>query len=343
MTIAFNVPRNNAVYPPPMRPGDPNLDPIVSAGPAWVTAPVPEVCDAPSAPPLPEGAEARSGFLYGLAAYLFWGLSIFYFKSLGRVAPLEILSHRILWSVPLLLGWLAARGRLGELRAVVRTPRTVAILAASTLFIGVNWLVFITAVENGQVVEASLGYYINPLLNVLLGMVFLKERLRRLQWVSVALAAAGVAYMAVALGSIPFISLILAVSFSLYGLLRKTVKADGPVGLAVETSLLLPLVLVFLIVRASRGEMAFLHISRSLDGLLLLAGLITTMPLLWFTNAVRRLRLATIGFLQYLSPSIQLLTAVLIYGEPFTHTHVVTFSFIWAALALYSVDALRRK
>lgn len=332
------------LYPPPVRP-EPSepLDPIVPAG---VSAPVPEVCDAPRAaamPEIPAGSEVRSGFLYGLAAYLFWGLSIFYFKSIGRVAPLEILAHRILWSVPLLLAWLGFRGRFGDLRAVLRTPRTVAILLATTLLIGTNWLVFIMSVEGGRIVQASLGYYINPLLNVVLGMVFLGERLRPAQWVSVALAVVGVGYMALSLGSLPFISLILAVTFGLYGLLRKTVPADGPVGLAVETCLLLPVVLTFLILRAGRGEMAFLHVSRQIDVLLLLAGLVTTVPLLWFTNAVRRLRLATIGFLQYLSPSLQLLIAVLVYGEPFTRTHLVTFSCIWAALGLYSFDALRRR
>jgi chloramphenicol-sensitive protein RarD len=324
-----------------MRAGDiVPLDPVVPAG---VPAPVPEVCDAPVAPPVPAGSEARIGFLYGAAAYLFWGLAIFYFKAVGRVAPMEILAHRILWSVPLLLAWLAARGRLGDLRAVLRAPRTIAILLVTTVLIAINWFVFIMAVESGRVVQASLGYYINPLLNVLLGMVFLGERLRPVQWVSVALAATGVAYLAVSFGSIPFISLILAGSFGLYGLLRKTVPADGPVGLAVETCLLLPVVLGFLIARAGRGEMAFLHVSRSIDVLLLLAGLVTTLPLLWFTNAVRRLRLATIGFLQYLSPSLQLLLAVLVYDEPFTRTHLVTFSCIWAALGLYSADALRRR
>lgn len=306
---------------------------------------MPEVCDAPLEPHVPEPTESetRAGFFYGVAAYLFWGLSIFYFKSIRAVAPLEILSHRILWSVPLLLAWLGFRGRFGDLRAVLRSPRTVAILLVTTVLIGTNWFVFIMAVESGRVVQSSLGYYINPLLNVVLGMVFLGERLRPVQWVSVALAAVGVAYMAISFGSLPFISLILAVTFGLYGLLRKTVPADGPVGLAVETSLLLPVVLVFLIVRASRGEMAFLHISRQIDVLLLLAGLVTTVPLLWFTNAVRRLRLATVGFLQYLSPSLQLLLAVMVYGEPFTRTHLVTFSFIWAALGLYSADALRRR
>lgn len=316
------------------------LDPIVPAG---VPAPVPEVCDAPVAPPVPEGSEARIGVLYGAVAYTFWGLAVFYFKAIASVSPLEILAHRILWSVPLLFGWLAVRGRLGDLRAALRSRRTVAILLVTTALIAGNWLTFILAVATGRVVQASLGYYINPLLNVLMGMIFLHERLRPVQWVSVLLAATGVTYLAASFGSVPFISLILAVTFGLYGLLRKTVPADGPVGLTVETSLLLPVMAVYIAVQAAHGDMAFLHVSRKIDVLLLLAGLVTTLPLLWFTNAVRRLRLATIGFLQYLSPSIQLLLAVVVYGEPFTRTHLVTFSFIWAALALYSFDALRRR
>jgi chloramphenicol-sensitive protein RarD len=323
-----------------IEPSDPVLDPIVPAG---APVPVPEACDAPVAEPVPAGSEVRAGVLYGAAAYLFWGLSVLYFKAISRVAPLEILAHRILWSVPLLFVWLAVRGRLGDLRAVLRARRTVGILLATTTLIGINWLVFIFAVATGHVVQASLGYYVNPLLNVVLGMLFLGERLRPVQWLSVLLAAAGVVWFAVALGSLPLISLVLAGSFGLYGLLRKTVPADGPVALTVETSLLLPVMIGVLAVRAAHGEMAFLHVSRTIDLLLVLAGLITTMPLLWFTNAVRRLRLATIGFLQYLSPSIQLLIAVLVYDEPFTRTHLVTFGFIWAALALYSFDALRRR
>jgi len=324
-----------------MRAGDSeHLDPIVPAG---VPAPVPEVCDAPLAPPLPAGSESRAGVLYGVAAYAFWGLSIFYFKAISRVPPLEILAHRILWAVPLLFAWLAARGRLGELRAVLRARRTVGILLVTTFLIAANWVMFIVAVATGRVLQASLGYYITPLVNVLLGMIFLGERLRRVQWVCVFLAAAGVMYLTVSFGSLPVISLILAGSFGLYGLLRKTVPADGPVALTVETSLLLPLMIGFIAVKAARGEMAFLHVSRTIDLLLLLAGLVTTVPLLWFTNAVRRLRLATIGFLQYLSPSLQLLLAVVVFGEPFTRTHLVTFSCIWTALALYSLDALRRR
>lgn len=316
------------------------LDPIVPSG---APAPVPEVCDAPVAPPVPDGAEARIGLVYGLGAYTFWGLSVFYFKAIASVPPLEILAYRILWSVPLLLAWLWARGRLGDLRAVLRTRRTVAILLVTTALIASNWLVFILAVATGRVLQASLGYYINPLLNVFLGMVFLGERLRPVQWISVLLAASGVAYLTVSLGSPPIISLILAVTFGLYGLLRKTVPAEGPVALTVETGMLLPAAIGFVIIQTGRGEMAFLHTSRTIDLLLPLSGVVTTLPLLWFTNAVRRLRLTTIGFLQYLSPSLQLLLAVVVYKEPFTRTHLVTFLCIWAALALYSLDALRRR
>jgi chloramphenicol-sensitive protein RarD len=324
-----------------MNPADSKpLDPIVPSG---APAPVPEVCDAPVAPPVPDGSEARIGLAYGLAAYTFWGLSVFYFKAIASVPPLEILAYRILWSVPLLLAWLWARGRLGDLRAVLRTRRTVAILLVTTALIASNWLVFILAVATGRVLQASLGYYINPLLNVFLGMVFLGERLRPVQWISVLLAASGVTYLTASFGSLPFISLTLAVTFGLYGLLRKTVPADGPVALTVETGMLLPAAIGFVVFQAGRGEMAFLHTSRTVDLLLPLSGVVTTLPLLWFTNAVRRLRLTTIGFLQYLSPSLQLLLAVVVYEEPFTRTHLVTFSCIWAALALYSLDALRRR
>ena len=316
------------------------LDPIVPSG---APAPVPEACDAPVAPPVPNGAEARIGVLYGLAAYTFWGLAVFYFKAIANVPPLEILAHRILWSVPFLLGWLAVRGRLGDLRAALRSRRTVAILLVTTFLIASNWLTYILAISTGRVVQSSLGYYINPLLNVLMGMIFLGERLRPVQWVSVLLAAAGVTFLAVSFGSVPFISLILAGTFSLYGLLRKTVPADGPVGLAVETSLLLPVAAVYLAFQGAHGRLSFLHVSRTIDVLLLVSGLVTTVPLLWFTNAVRRLRLATIGFLQYLSPTLQLLLAVGVYKEPFTRTHLVTFSFIWTALGIYSIDALRRR
>lgn len=325
-----------------MRAGD--SQPISTPLNAPAPAAVPECIDIPAVVPVgPSPSETRIGVLYGISAFLFWGLAVIYFKALAQVPPLEILAHRILWSVPLLLGWLATRGRLGELRSALRDRRNVVILLVTTVLIASNWLLFIIAVASGRVTQTSLGYYINPLLNVLLGVVFLGERLRRLQVAGVLLAAVGVTYLALSLGTFPWISLVLAGTFGLYGLLRKTVPVDGPVGLTIETTLLLPIAIVFLLVQTGRGEGTFLQGSRTTDVLLVLAGLVTTLPLLWFTNGVRRLRLATMGFLQYLSPTLQLLLAVLAYGEPFTRTHLVTFSCIWGALALYSADALRHR
>jgi len=281
----------------------------------------------------------RTGVLYGLAAYGWWGLAVIYFKAVAHVPPLEVLAQRVVWSVPLLFGLLALRGRLGEVRAVLRDRRTLAILFLTTLLIGSNWLIYITAVTTGHILQSSLGYYINPLVNVMLGMAALGERLRPAQWASVLLAAAGVLYLAFSYGRPPWFALSLAATFALYGLLRKTVRAEGSVGLTVETSLMLPAALVFLLVQATQGRPAFGHVSLQTDLLLLASGLMTAMPLVWFANAIRRLPLTTMGFLQYLSPTLQFLLAVAVYGEPFTRAHLVTFGCIWAALALYSVDA----
>jgi chloramphenicol-sensitive protein RarD len=296
----------------------------------------------PALAPADSARETRLGVAYGASAYLWWGLSVLYFKSIAHVSALEILAHRIAWSVPLLLAWIAWRGRLGAVRAALTSRRTVLTLLATTTLIATNWLLFVVAVSTGHVVEASLGYYINPLVNVLFGMLFLGERLRPAQWASVILAGAGVTYLAATLDRLPLVALVLAVTFGLYGLLRKTVPADGPTGLAVETSLLFPAALGFLGFHAVQGDLAFGH-GISTTVLLLLAGVATTLPLLWFTNAVRRLRLATVGFLQYLSPTLQLLLAVALYGEPFTQTHLVTFACIWTALANYSADAWRHR
>lgn len=278
--------------------------------------------------------------LYGLAAYGWWGLAVVYFKAVAHVQPLEVLAHRVVWSVPLLFGLLALRGRLGEVRAAFRDRRTLLILFATTLLIGSNWLIYIVAVSTGHILQSSLGYYINPLVNVVLGMAFFHERLRPAQWVSVLLAAAGVLYLALSFGRPPWFALALAGTFALYGLLRKTVRAEGAVGLTVETTLLLPAALVFLLVQATRGRPAFGHVSLETDLLLLASGLMTAIPLIWFANAIRRLPLTTMGFLQYLSPTLQFLLAVAVYGEPFTRAHLVTFGCIWTALAVYSVDAI---
>lgn len=294
----------------------------------------------PSHPAPPDDPrELRLGLVYGLAAYLWWGFAVIYFKLVAHVPPLEVLAHRVVWSLVLLGAWLAFKGRIPELRQVVRHRRTLAVLGASTLLIAANWLIFILAVFHGKVLQASLGYYINPLFNVLLGMVFLGERLRRVQWLSVALAAVGVTYFAISLGRPPWVSLLLVSTFGLYGLLRKVVGAGALVGLTVETALLLPLAIGYLVTTGVRGEMVFGGTWHD-SWLLALGGVVTALPMLWFANAVRRLRLATVGFLQYLAPTCQLLLAVLVYGEPFTPAHGVTFACIWAALAIYSAEAV---
>lgn len=283
----------------------------------------------------------RAGVAYGLAAYLFWGLVPVYFKAIASVPPFEVLAHRILWSVPLLVILLARRRDRGAALAALRSRRTLMTLALTTVLVAANWLTFIWAVSHNQLMAASLGYFINPLLNVALGFVFLHERLRPWQYGAVLLAAVGVAYTTVVRGQLPLVALALAASFGLYGLLRKTARVDALVGLTVETALLWPASLVYVFV-LSVGDRSPFGRSVSLTLLLLAAGVITAVPLLWFTHAARRLRLATLGFMQYLAPSGQFLLAVAAYGEPFDGTHAVTFACIWSALAIYSLDAVRQ-
>ncbi len=284
---------------------------------------------------------ARTGVIYGVAAYGLWGVFPLYFKAVRDVAPLEVLAHRVLWSFALLVGLLLWRRELRAAFAALRSRRTLATLVVTTLLIAGNWLVFIWAVSTGRVLQASLGYFINPLINVLLGFVFLHERLRPGQKLSVALAAIGVGYQTVGAGEFPYVALFLAVTFGLYGLLRKIVRVEALAGLTVETGLLTPLAVSWLGFELARGEATFLGGSPRLDALLLLAGVVTATPLLWFTEAARRLRMATLGFLQYLAPTGHFLLAVLAFHEPFRAGHLVTFGCIWAALAIYSIDALR--
>lgn len=283
------------------------------------------------------------GLAYGLAAYTAWALVVVYFKAVAHVPALEVLAHRVVWSTVLLFGLLAWRRQWPSMRAVWRRPRVLRTLAATTLLIGANWFVFIWAVGHGRVLQSSLGYYINPLVNVLLGVVFLRERLGRLERASVLLAAAGVVYLTVSYGQLPWVALTLALSFGLYGLLRKTVQAGPLVGLAIETTLLTPAALAYLAYTAVVGANAFAAGSAMTDLLLILAGIITAVPLLWFANAARRLRLATVGLLQYVAPTGQFLLAVLVFGEPFGRHHLIAFACIWTALVLYSAAALRTR
>lgn len=281
-----------------------------------------------------KAADRRSGFAYGLAAYGFWGFLPIYFKQLPDVPPVDIVAHRILWSVPLLLALLAVSGGLAGLASALRQPRLVGLLAVTALLIAVNWLFYIYAIANGHILAGSLGYYLNPIANVLLGRFILKERLSRLQWIAVALAVAGIAALAVGALSQLWISLALCLSFASYGLLRKMAPVDSPTGLTIETALLLPAAIIWLALGWSAGQPTFG--ANTHDTLLLIAsGVVTATPLLLFTAAARKLPYSTLGMLQFLAPTLQFLLAVLVYGEPFTTAHAIAFSAIWTALVLY--------
>jgi len=283
----------------------------------------------------------RKGVTYGLAAYLCWGVFPVYFKAVHAVPPLEMVAHRICWSLAFLLLLIAGKGAWRDMQQLLARPKSLAVLCVSTLLIATNWLVFIYAITAGEVLQSSLGYFINPLVSVLLGFLFLGERLVRVQWISIALAAVGVVYLAASYGAIPWISLALAASFGFYGLIRKSLHVEPLVGLTVETLLLAPIALIYLIRLDQSGAAAFLAGSGSLNILIPLSGIITAIPLLLFAAATKKLRLATVGFLQYITPTMHFLLAVLAYGETFTHTHLVSFLFIWCGLALYSLHAYR--
>lgn len=282
-----------------------------------------------------------AGGVYALLAYLTWGLMPAYWKLLPELPALELIAHRVLWSVFVTGALVLAFRRGRELRATLTDTRRIGVLLVTSLLVSVNWLIFVWAVLNGHVLESSLGYFINPLFNVLLGVLLLKERLRPLQALAVALAAAGVLNQGWQLQALPWISLALAASFGAYGLIRKLAPIEPLVGLTVETLLLAPLAVAGLLWLEARGLGHFGHGSTGRDVIIIGAGLITALPLLWFANAAKRLRLSTLGFFQYLAPSVQLALAVLAYGEAFTAVHAVTFGCIWAALALYTWDGRR--
>jgi len=289
-----------------------------------------------------EPSVQRTGAAYAVAAFLMWGLFPLYWKPLAAVPALEVVAHRTFWGMLSVATWITLRGRWGVVRAAVRSLCTLAVLAGTAALIGGNWLLYIWAVTHDHVMESSLGYFINPLVNVLLGVAVLRERPNRLQATAVALAAVGVAVLTLGYGRFPWIALGLATSFALYGLARKTVAADAVVGLFVETSLLAPLAAAFLLAREHTGAGAFGHAGPFATLLLLLAGPVTAVPLVLFTEGARRLPLSTVGLFQYISPSCQFLLAVLLYREPFTASHAATFACIWAGLALLTWDLRRR-
>lgn len=280
-----------------------------------------------------------TGLVAAIAAFLIWGLAPLYFRLLDGISAPEILAHRSLWSLALALGVLALVGKVPDLLATLRNRRLLATLALSTLLIGTNWLVFIWAVTHGKVVEASLGYYINPLLNILLGVMFLGERLRPLQWLAVSLAASGIAYELWQFGNLPAVTLFLALSFGLYGLVRKRAPVESLTGLAVETLYMFPLALGFLLWSDSPTS-NLLDNGLRLNLVLILAGPVTLVPLLLFNIAARRLNLSTVGFLQYMAPTLMLVLATTVFGEPFSQHKLVTFALVWVGLAVFTAEAL---
>lgn len=285
--------------------------------------------------------DAVAGGASALAAFLLWGFAPLYFKLVGAVPPVEILAHRIVWSVPVLIVLVILFRRSHALMQAMRDRRVWGLLIASTVLLSFNWVVFIWAVTNGRVLEVSLGYYINPLINVMLGMVVLRERLSPAQGVAIALAAVGVLNLVIQAGGAPWVSLTLACSFAVYGLIRKTVRLGATDGLLAETTLMLPFAMAYLVYLGATGAGAFGNGGPGLTWLLILAGAVTTAPLVTFAAAARRLRYTTLGLFQYLAPTCQFLLAVFAFGEAFTMAHLITFGLIWLALVVYTFEVWR--
>jgi len=283
---------------------------------------------------------ARAGLVFGLFAYGLWGVLPIYFKQLSAISAVDIVAHRVLWSL-LFLGLLLAITRgWRQVLDGVRSRRTLGLLLATSILIAINWLLYVYAVNSGHILAGSLGYYLNPLMNIVLGRFVLKERLTGLQWAAVAIAAAGVSVLAAGAGTTLWISLTLCVSFATYGLLRKVAAVDAIAGLSIETAILVPAALGWLLLGVSDGRAVFGSTSEEM-WLLAGAGIVSTTPLLLFTAAARRLRYSTLGMLQYLAPTLQFLLAVALYDEEFTTAHAIAFGAIWTALLLYSLSLIR--
>jgi chloramphenicol-sensitive protein RarD len=281
------------------------------------------------------------GILYAFAAFVLWGLFPVYFKTLHQIPALEMLAHRMAWSLVFVVAVLVVRHHWRWLGPTLRDRRLLVRFVVSAVLLSANWGIYIWAVNAGHIVEASLGYFINPLINVLFGYAFLRERLRPLQWAAVAVAAAGVVWLTWQSGAFPWISLALAATFGGYGLMRKTAKLGALEGLALETVLLFPVAIVYLTILGLAGESHFTHASRGLQLLLAASGPITAIPLLLFGAAARRIPLSMLGLIQYVTPTLQLLTGVLIYGEPFGMVRAIGYGAIWVALAVYSLEGVR--
>ena len=287
-------------------------------------------------------SERMLGVASALSAFVIWGVAPIYFKAVAEAGALEVLAHRVVWTVVLLAGLIAIIGRWDMLIATISAWRRLWIYGLTTALISVNWLVFIWAVTNDHLLQASLGYFVNPLVNVLLGLLFLGERLNRAQSVAVLLAMIGVGNLVIGYGELPWVSLVLAFSFSFYALLRKRFRVDPLIGLLVETMLLLPLGLAYLLWLAGTGSGLFWTGGWGISLLLVAGGVVTATPLVLFMHGAQRLTLSALGVMQYLAPSMHFLLAVWIYAEPFTSAHLVTFAAIWLGLIVFTGDAIRR-
>jgi chloramphenicol-sensitive protein RarD len=283
-------------------------------------------------------SERAIGVWYTLSAFTLWGVLPLYWKALKQVPSPQILAHRIFWAFVFVLTVVLVRRRWSDIRSSISSMKNWTTCFASAFFIGINWFIYIWAVNADHVVETSMGYFINPLINVLLGILFLRERLGFWKCAAVLLALSGVMYMTLMYGKFPWIALALAVSFGLYGFFRKIAKVDSLTGLLVETAMLSPIVVTYLVVQAILGKGVFGTASASTHLLLILSGVVTATPIIWFAHGARLIPLSMVGFIQYLAPSLQLLLAVLVFREPFTRAHLISFSLIWGALALFSLS-----
>jgi len=281
----------------------------------------------------------NKGVLYGIGAYALWGLFPLYWKQLHQVPALEVIGHRISWSFILLIIYVVATNQWKDFRSVAFKPKTIGIYSIAAVLLSLNWLIYVWGVNSGFIVETSLGYFINPLISVLLGVIFLRERLRPLQWFPVGIATIGVGYLTIVYGRPPWIALSLAFSFGLYGFVKKLSPLGSLYGLTLETGIVFPIALIYLVFIGFTGSGAFLNDGGRVDLFLIGAGIVTTIPLLMFASAAKQIPLTIVGLLQYFAPSLQFLIGIFVYKEPFAHSHLIGFGIVWFALIIFAVES----
>lgn len=280
----------------------------------------------------------KKGILYGIGAYFLWGFFPIYWKVLHDVSAFQVIGHRIVWSFIVLIIFILVTKQWQDFRSAAFNAKTIGIYAIAGVLLSINWLIYVWGVNADLIVETSLGYFINPLLSVLLGVVFLRERLRPAQWIPVILAAIGVIYLTVVYGRPPLIALSLAFSFGFYGLVKKLAPLGSLYGLTLETAIVLPVALIHLIMVEMNGTGAFLHMGARVDLFLAGAGIVTTIPLLMFASAAKQIPLTMVGILQYIAPTLQFLIGIFLYREPFDQSHLIGFSIVWVALIIFWIE-----